>query len=68
MLTTQPYLLGADPTIADLAVYGYAHVAGAVGLDGFTAIDAWCERIRSLRGFAGALAPYPANSMEGASR
>jgi glutathione S-transferase len=70
VLGVQPYLLGDAPTIADLAVYGYAHVAGDVGLDlgGWPAVDAWCARIRSLPGYAGELKPYPPNSMAGASR
>lgn len=68
VLGTQPYLLGDAPTIADLAVYGYAHLAGEVGIEGFAAVDAWCERIRSLPGYTDDLAPYPENSMAGASR
>ncbi len=68
VLAQQPFLLGDAPTIADLAVYGYAHLAGEVGLAGFAAVDAWCERLRALPGFAGELAPYPENSMAGASR
>jgi glutathione S-transferase len=70
VLGTQPYLLGETPTIADLSVYAYAHVAGDAGLDldGWPAVAAWCERIRSLPGFAAELAPYPENSHAGASR
>jgi glutathione S-transferase len=68
VLGTQPFLLGETPTIADVAVYGYGHLAGEVGLEGFVAVDAWCERIRSLPGYIGELAPYPENSMAGASR
>src|SRR6478735_478026 len=65
VLATQSFLLGETPTIADLAVYGYAHLADEVGLVGFPAVDAWCERLRALPGFAGELAPYPENSMAG---
>ena len=68
VLAQQPFLLGDTPTIADLAVYGYAHVAGEVGIEGYAAVDAWCERIRALPGYTGDLAPYPENSMAGASR
>ena len=70
VLEAQPFLLGEAPTIADLAVYGYAHLAPDVGLDlaGFPAVEAWCGRIRSLPGYIHDLAPYPPNSMAGASR
>ncbi|MGZ6705830.1 MAG: glutathione S-transferase family protein [Solirubrobacteraceae bacterium] len=70
VLGAQPFLLGDAPTIADLSVYGYAHVAGDAGLDlaGWRAVAAWCERIASLPGYAGELAPYPPNTRPGAGR
>lgn len=43
------------PTIADVAVYPYAALAGEGGidLDAYPAIRAWCSRIRELPGYLG---------------
>ena len=70
VLDAQPFLLGDAPTIADLSVYAYAHVAGDAGLDlhDWPAVAAWCARVRALPGHPGELEPYPENSMAGASR
>ncbi len=45
----------AAPTIADLAVYPYAALAGEGGIDlaPYPAIRAWCSRIRALPGYIG---------------
>lgn len=45
----------AEPTIADLAVYPYAALAGEGGIDlgPYPAIRAWCSRIRELPGYIG---------------
>jgi glutathione S-transferase len=58
------------PTIADLALFGYTHVAGDAGLDlaSHPAIGAWLDRIRALPGYANDLVPYPPNARPGASR
>jgi len=57
-------------TIADIAIYGYAHVAGDAGIDlaGFPAVRAWCERVAAQDGYMHDLEPYPANAMAGAGR
>jgi glutathione S-transferase len=70
VLSERDWLVGDGPTIADISVYAYTHVAGdaGLGLGGWPAVDAWCERIRSLPGYAGELAPYPANARPGAGR
>jgi glutathione S-transferase len=69
-LTARPFLVGHTPTIADLAVYAYTHVAdeGGVPLAPFSAVTAWIERLEALPGFANDLAPYPANASPGAGR
>ncbi len=43
------------PTIADIAVYPYAALAGEGGIDlvPYPAIRAWCSRIRELPGYIG---------------
>lgn len=45
----------AQPTIADIAVYPYAGLAGEGGIDlrPYPAIRAWCIRIRELPGYIG---------------
>jgi glutathione S-transferase len=58
------------PTIADVALYGYAHVADDAGLDlaAHPAIEAWLDRVRALAGYVNDLLPYPANARPGPSR
>lgn len=45
----------AAPTIADIAVYPYAALAGEGGIDlgPYPAIRAWCSRVRELPGYIG---------------
>jgi glutathione S-transferase len=42
-----PYLVGSSPTLADIALYAYTHVAseGRFDLSGYPAIGAWLERV-----------------------
>jgi glutathione S-transferase len=58
------------PTIADIALFGYTHVADDAGLDlaAHPAICAWLDRVRALPGYVNDLVPYPANARPGASR
>jgi glutathione S-transferase len=64
------WLVGERATIADLAVFGYAHVADDAGLPlaAHPHVIAWMERIRALPGFVADLEPYPANARAGAGR
>jgi glutathione S-transferase len=52
-LASDEYLVGAAPTIADIAMYTYtAHAPeGAVSLEPYGHIRAWLERIEALPGF-----------------
>jgi glutathione S-transferase len=47
-----PYLVGSSPTLADIALYAYTHVAheGRFDLSGYPAIDAWLERVAAEPG------------------
>ena len=56
--------------IADIAVYGYTHVAGEAGVElaDFPAVEAWCERVAAQERYMNDLAPYPANAQLGAGR
>jgi len=54
-LETRDFLVGDDPTIADVALYTYtAHAPeGGVSLEPYAAVRAWLARIEGLRGFVG---------------
>ena len=55
-LSEHAWLAGTDtPTLADVAVYPYAGLAGEGGVDlaSFPAVRAWCSRIRELPGYVG---------------
>jgi glutathione S-transferase len=67
-LARRDWLVGNAPTIADIAVYAYAHVAPDAGLDlaPFGAFRAWTERIAALPGYMHDFVPYPENARAGA--
>ena len=52
-LSASPFLAGATPSVADIALYGYTHCAdeGGFELDGFPAVSSWLDRVRTLPGF-----------------
>jgi glutathione S-transferase len=52
-LAKSPYLVGAAPTIADVALYSYTALApeGGIELAPYPAIRAWLSRIEALPGF-----------------
>jgi len=58
------------PTIADIALFGYAHVAGDAAFDlaAHPSVEAWLDRVRALPGYVNDLVPYPPNASPGASR
>ena len=51
-LTGREYLVGSTPTLADISLFAYTHVAGEGGFDlsGFPAILAWIDRIATMPG------------------
>jgi glutathione S-transferase len=67
-LRERDWLVGAAPSIADVAVFGYTHVAHEAGLEPGTAVRAWFERVRALPGFLADLEPYGDNARAGAGR
>ena len=69
-LSAGAYLVGATPTIADLAVYGYAHAAeeAQIPLAPYASVRSWIGRLEALPGFVNDLAPYPPNAAPGAGR
>ena len=51
-LDGRAYLVGDSPTLADISLYGYTHVADEAGLDmsRYPAIGAWLDKIAALPG------------------
>jgi glutathione S-transferase len=59
-LAENGFLLGDRYTVADMALYGYTHVAHeVVDMSGRAAIAAWVGRVESQPGFVNDLAPLP---------
>ena len=52
-LAAGPWLVGDGPTIADIALYGYTHVApeGGYELDAYPNITGWIGRFRDIPGY-----------------
>ena len=67
-LRERVWLVGDAPTIADVAVFGYSHVAHEAGLEPGPAVRAWFDRIGALPGFVADLEPYGDNARPGAGR
>lgn len=60
VLAQRPFLVGREPTIADVAVYGYTHLAPEIDLALPPHVAAWCARISALPGYVrGAIAYDP---------
>ena len=61
-----PFLVGDRYTIADIAVYGYAHVAAEAGLDvePFAALSDWLARVAAQPNHMNDLEPYPPNASQ----
>jgi len=51
-LAEAPFLVGERPTLADIALYAYTHVApeGGFSLDAYPAIRRWLDRVRAEPG------------------
>jgi glutathione S-transferase len=69
-LAGREWIAGDRPSIADLALFAYAHVAPDAGIDlgPWPAVLAWIGRIEALPGFMDDYVPYPANARPGAGR
>jgi len=52
-LAENGWMVAGRPTIADIALYAYTHVAaeGGISLDDYTAINGWMARMKELPGF-----------------
>jgi len=69
-LANRDCLVGSTFSIADIANYAYAHVAGDAGFDlrEYPAVSTWFRRVEALPGFVEDLEPYPDNARPGKSR
>jgi len=61
-LASRAFLLGAEPSVADLAVYAYTHVAEDAGLSRGAHVVRWCQAIEALPGYVAGPAPYDASA------
>jgi glutathione S-transferase len=63
-LGPRPFLAADRYTIADIAVYAYAHLADEAGIDpsGYPRFLAWLARVATQPGFMDDLEPYPPNA------
>jgi glutathione S-transferase len=59
-LARTPFLIGQDPSIADISVYAYSHRAEDCGflLTSYPAVSAWCGRMRGVIGPDYPVHPY----------
>jgi glutathione S-transferase len=54
-LVKSPFFVGEEPSLADVALYAYTHVAHEGGFDlaKYPAVQAWLARFAALPGFVG---------------
>jgi glutathione S-transferase len=69
-LLRNDFLVANRYSIADIAVYGYAHVSNEAGYETsrWPAFAAWLRRVAEQPGHLDDLAPYPPNARPGAGR
>ena len=63
VLAERDWLVGDRPTIADVALYAYSHLAGDLQLAMGAALTRWCRRIEALPGYVSGPGPYDAAAM-----
>lgn len=57
-LSSRPFILDREPSVADLALYAYTHVGGDAGLALGAQVTSWCRRIEALPGYVAGPSPY----------
>ncbi len=69
-LRERSFLVGERYSIADIAVYGYVHVAGEAGIDlaDYPAVQAWIARVEASPGHVDDLQPIPPGTRLGVGR
>ena len=61
-LSTRDFIAGPAYSVADIALYGYLHVAHEAGYDLPAPVRSWLERVEATPRFMDDLEPYPANA------
>lgn len=66
-LSTRRFIAGDDYTIADMAIFAYAHRAEEAGisLEGYPHFRAWVERVATQEGFLAETHPYSIDAYSG---
>lgn len=69
-LRERDFLVGERYSIADIAVFAYAHVAGEAGFDlaEYPVVGAWVDRVRATPGYVGDLQPIAPGTRVGNGR
>jgi len=69
-LAGREFLVGDRYTIADIAVYGYSHLAHEAGIEmePYANVQAWFRRVEEQPGYIEDVEPYGANAAPGAGR
>jgi len=69
-LSTREFFVSDRYTIADMAIFGYTHLAGEAGLDmePYTSMRRWIARVERQPGFIEDVEPYGANAAPGGGR
>ena len=69
-LATRDFLVADRYTIADVAVYGYSHLAHQAGIDleAYANVRAWFGHVEQEPGYVEDVEPYGANAAPGAGR
>jgi glutathione S-transferase len=67
-LATRDFFASPAYSVADIALYGYLHVAHEAGYDVPAPVRSWLERVEAQPRFMNDLEPYPANARPGAGR
>jgi glutathione S-transferase len=69
-LAKREFFVGGRYTIADIAIYGYTHLAHEAGIDmqPYANVRAWFERVEQQPGYIEDVEPYGANAAPGAGR
>jgi glutathione S-transferase len=69
-LAGREFFVGDRYTIADIAIYGYSHLAHEAGIDlePYRNVRAWFERVEQQPGYVEDVEPYGANAAPGAGQ
>jgi glutathione S-transferase len=67
-LADRPYVLGEQISLADVALFAYAHVAPDAGLEVPANVARWVAAVEAQPGFVDDFVPYPPNASDIAGR